>query len=153
MWPMWEEDFSDLVMGLLKIDLGGRCIILNREVQVDRPGAGGSRTDIHIQAADQSQDAEPFTVVIESKGCWNRELSTALSDQLVARYVRRPRTAGIYLVGFFDCDQWRSPQRPRCSPHHTRHQIEREQEQQAAQHNAAVRARILDCRPPGAQTD
>ncbi|BBJ37434.1 hypothetical protein SSPO_001520 [Streptomyces antimycoticus] len=153
MWPMWEEDFSDLVMGLLKIHLGGRRIILNREVQVDRPGAGGSRTDIHIQAADQSQDAEPFTVVIECKGCWNRELSTALSDQLVARYLRRPRTAGIYLVGYFDCDQWRSPQRPRCSPRHTRHQIEREQEQQAAQHDAAVRARILDCRPPGAQTD
>lgn len=153
MSPMWEEDFSDFVMGLLKIHISGRRIILNREVQVDRPGAGGSRTDIHVQAADPTQDAEPFTVVIESKGCWNRELHTALADQLVTRYLRRPRTAGIFLVGFFDCDLWRSPQRPRCSPRHTRQQIERGQQELAAQHHAAVRAKVLDCRPPGVQID
>ncbi|MFF0451296.1 hypothetical protein ACFYT4_33810 [Streptomyces sp. NPDC004609] len=79
MWPTWEEDFSDHVMGLLKIHLGGQRIILDREVQVDRPGAGGGRTDIHIQAADPSHDTEPFTVVIEAKGCWNRSLPTALA--------------------------------------------------------------------------
>lgn len=153
MWPMWEEDFSDLVMGLLKIQLGGQHVILNREVQVDRPGTGGGRTDIHIQAADPSHHTEPFTVIIESKGCWNQELPTALSDQLVARYLRRPRTAGIFLVGFFDCDQWSSSARRRCSPRHTRQQITYEQEQLAAQHDVAVRAKVLDCRPPGAQTD
>ncbi|MET7379903.1 hypothetical protein ABZT08_13980 [Streptomyces sp. NPDC005526] len=153
MWPMWEEDFSDLVMGLLKIQLGGQRIILNREVQVDRPGAGGGRTDIHIQAADPSYNTEPFTVITEAKGCWNRELPTALADQLVARYLRRPRTAGILLVGFFDCDQWRSSARRLCSPRHTRQQIADEQERLASQHDVAVRARVLDCRPPGAQTD
>lgn len=152
MWPMWEEDFSDLVMGLLKIHLDGRRIILNREVQVDRPGAGGGRTDIHVQAADPSQGTEPFTVVIESKGCWNRGLPTALTDQLVTRYLGRPHTAGIFLVGFFDCDLWR-PERRRCSPHHTMQQIERQQEKLATEHEVAVRARVLDCRPPGAQTD
>ncbi|MEU6071047.1 hypothetical protein ABZ864_43050 [Streptomyces sp. NPDC047082] len=153
MWPMWEEDFSDLVMGLLKIQLGGQRIILNREVQVDRPGIGGGRTDIHIQAADPSQNTEPFTVIIESKGCWNQELPTALADQLVARYLRRPRTAGIFLVGFFDCDQWHSSARRLCSPRHTWQQIADEQERLAGQHDVAVRARVLDCRPPGAQTD
>ncbi|WSQ15094.1 hypothetical protein OG604_49475 [Streptomyces sp. NBC_01231] len=153
MWPMWEEDFSDLVMGLLKIQFGGQRVILNREVQVDRPGLGGGRTDIHIQAADPSHHTEPFTVIIESKGCWNQELPTALSDQLVARYLRRPRTAGILLVGFFDCDQWSSSVRRRCSPRHTRQQITYEQEQLAAQHEVGVRARVLDCRPPGVQTD
>lgn len=153
MWPMWEEDFSDLVMGLLKIHLGGQRVILNREVQVDRPGAGGSRADIHIQATDPSQNIEPFTVVIESKGCWNRELPTALADQLVARYLRRPRTAGIFLIGFFDCDLWHPSARRRCSPRHTRQQIQHEQERLAGQHHVAVRARVLDCRPPGTQTD
>ncbi|MGW6457522.1 hypothetical protein ACWF94_16650 [Streptomyces sp. NPDC055078] len=133
MWPTWEEDFSDHVMGLLKINLGGQRIILNREVQVDRPGAGGSRTDIHIQAADPSHNTEPFTVIIEAKGCWNRTLPTALTDQLVNRYLRRPRTAGIFLIGFFDCDQWRSERRKRCSPAHTPRQIEHEQQKLAAQ--------------------
>ncbi|MFF3876070.1 hypothetical protein [Streptomyces sp. NPDC001978] len=153
MWPMWEEDFSDLVMGLLKIHLGGRRVILNREVQVDRPGIGGGRTDIHVQAAGPSRDAEPFTVVIECKGCWNPGLPTALTDQLVARYLRRPRHAGIFLVGFFDCDLWNSSQRPRCQARHTRPQIEREQQGLAAQHQALVQARVLDCRPPGIQQD
>jgi hypothetical protein len=153
MWPTWEEDFSDLIMGLLKIHLGGRRIILNREVQIDRPGAGGGRTDIHIQAADPSHGTEPFTVVIEAKGCWNRSLPTALQEQLVDRYLRRPRTAGIFLVGFFDCDQWHSEYRTRCSPSHTRQQIEHDQKELAAQHDVLVRARVLDCRPPGAQTD
>ncbi|WP_406336072.1 hypothetical protein [Streptomyces sp. NBC_00203] len=153
MWPTWEDDFSDLVMGLLKIHLNGRRIILNREVQVDRPGVQGGRTDIHIQAADPSQDAEPFTVVIEANGCWNRSLPTALAEQLVTRYLRRPRTAGNVLVGSFDCDQWRSDQRPRCSPGHTQQQIEHKQQELAAQQDAVVRARVLDCRPPGAQTD
>lgn len=153
MWPAWEEDFSDLVMGLLKNHLGGRRIILNREVQVDRPGAGGGRTDIHIQAADPSHNTEPFTVVIEAKGCWNRSLPTALAEQLVTRYLRRPHTVGIFLVGYFDCDQWHSEKRPRCSPRHTRHQIEQEQVHQAAQHAAEVRVKVLDCRPSGVQTD
>ncbi|WP_123980636.1 hypothetical protein [Streptomyces sp. Ag109_O5-1] len=153
MWPMWEEDFSDLVMGLLKIQLGGQHVILNREVQIDRPGTGGGRTDIHIQAADPSHHTEPFTVIIESKGCWNKDLPTALSEQLVDRYLRRPRTAGIFLVGFFDCDQWSSLARRRCSPRHTRQEIMHEQKQLAARHDATVRARVLDCRPPGAQTD
>ncbi|MGW6403073.1 hypothetical protein [Streptomyces sp. NPDC055134] len=122
------------------------------EVQVDRPGAGGGRTDIHIQAADPSHNTAPFTVVIEAKGCWNRSLPTALSEQLVARYLRHPRTVGIFLVGFFDCDQWHSDKRSRCSPRHTRQQIERDQTHQATQHAAEVRIRVLDCRPPGAQT-
>ena len=153
MWPMWEEDFSDLVMGLLKIHLAGQRTIVNREVQVDRPGLGGGRTDIHIQTADPSQGTEPLTVVVEAKGCWNRELPTALDDQLVARYLRRPHTAGIFLVGFFDCDLWQSPKRRPCSPQHTRQQIERDQQHRAAQHDVHVRAKVLDCRPPGIQID
>lgn len=153
MWPMWEEDFSDFVMGLLKIHLAKRRVILNREVQIDRPGAGGGRTDIHIQAATNADDPEPFTVVIECKGCWNRGLDTALADQLVDRYLRRPRTAGIFLVGYFDCDLWNDQQRPRCSPGHSRQEIEQHQHKKAAQHRAVVRAKVLDCRPPGVQTD
>ncbi|MFE7244391.1 hypothetical protein [Streptomyces sp. NPDC057580] len=152
MWPTWEEDFSDLVMGLLKIHLAGRRVVLNREVQIDRPGAGGGRTDIHIQAAAPHPQAEPLTVVIECKGCWNPGLSTALTTQLVDRYLRRPHTAGVFLIGFFDCELWDPQSRPCCSPRHTKEEIERRQHDQAAQHQVPVLARILDCRPPGAQT-
>ncbi|MFD5213027.1 hypothetical protein ACFWNF_39520, partial [Streptomyces anulatus] len=116
-------------------------------------GAGGGSTDIHIQAATDAEDPEPFTVIIECKGCWNPGLDTALADQLVARYLRRPRTAGIFLVGFFDCDLWDDRHRPRCTPGHTRQLIEQRQHVLAAQCNATVRAKVLDCRPPGMQTN
>ncbi|MFH8804918.1 NACHT domain-containing protein [Streptomyces sp. NPDC017936] len=152
-WPMWEEDFSDLVTGLLRMQLEHRRVILNREVQVNRPGVGGGgRTDIHIQAVTAPDDPAPVTVVIECKGCWNPTLPTALTDQLVARYLRHPRTAGILLVGFFDCDIWDADRRPTCSPTHSREQIEQEQHKQAAAHQLPVQAKVLDCRPPGQQT-
>lgn len=154
MWPAWEEDFSDLVMGLLKIHLAGRQIILNREVQVDRPGSGpgAGRTDIHIQATPPHPQGETLTVVIECKGCWNSGLQTALTEQLVDRYLRRPHTAGIFLVGFFDCDLWESESRERCRSKHTRETIEEHQRQLAEQHSVPVLARVLDCRPPAAQS-
>ncbi|MFD0425271.1 NACHT domain-containing protein [Streptomyces parvus] len=152
MWPAWEEDFSDLVMGLLKLHLTGRQIVLNREVQVDRPGSGpgAGRTDIHIQATLHSQ-TEPITVVIECKGCWNPELKTALPEQLVDRYLRRPHTAGIFLVGFFDCDLWDPDSRENCRSKHNKETIERHQRKLAAEHPVPVRARVLDCRPPAVQ--
>ncbi|MFE6470172.1 NACHT domain-containing protein [Streptomyces rochei] len=152
-WPMWEEDFSDLVTGLLKMQLEHRRVILNREVQVNRPGVGGGgRTDIHIQATTAPDDPAPVTVVIECKGCWNPTLPTALTDQLVARYLRHSRMAGVLLVGFFDCDIWDTSRRPVCSPAHSREQIEQQQHQQAAAHRLPVQAKVLDCRPPGQQT-
>ncbi|WP_327380546.1 hypothetical protein [Streptomyces sp. NBC_01207] len=153
MWPAWEEDFSDLVMGLLKIHLTDRRIILNREVQVDRPGSGtgAGRTDIHIQAAAPHLHAEPLTVVIECKGCCNKYLDTALTEQLVERYLRRPHTAGIYLVGFFDCDAWDPDSRTRCTSGHTTETIKEEQQELAAQHSVPVLACVLDCRPPAVQ--
>jgi hypothetical protein len=91
-WPMWEEDFSDLVMGLLKLHLEQRRVIHNREVQVNRSGVDGAgRTDIHVQAATAPDDPTPFTVVIECKGCWNDSLGTALESQLVTRYLQHRR--------------------------------------------------------------
>ncbi|MGW9447446.1 hypothetical protein [Streptomyces sp. NPDC055632] len=92
-------------------------------------------------------------MIIESKGCWNPGLDTALTEQLVDRYLRRPHTAGIYLVGFFDCDLRDSTSRKRCSPRHTKNEIESRQQEQALQHTAPVLVRVLDCRPPAAQED
>jgi hypothetical protein len=43
--------------------------------------------------------------VIECKGCWNNTLPTALERQRVDRYLHTPRTAGILLTGYFDCDR------------------------------------------------
>ncbi|MEU1591282.1 hypothetical protein ABZ468_00110 [Streptomyces sp. NPDC005708] len=157
-WPCWEEDFSDLVAALLRQDIGGHRVVINREVQVDRPGFPGKRTDIQIQATAPPADGDgPLTVIIECKGCWNQDLPTALADQLVRDYLRTPYTAGIYLIGYFDCDRW-SPEergkRHRAARNHTISSLQREQDaraqEQRDQQGAIVTAKVIDCRLPGA---
>ena len=96
--PIGEEDFSDFIAGHLKDDLGGRGLILGREVQIHRK----ERTDIHIDAITSLDGyTDPVSIIIEVKGCWNRkELSTSMEDQLVGRYLQNNTCQhGIYLVG------------------------------------------------------
>ena len=106
--PVDENALSDHVQRFLKRDLVEAGIILNREVEIGRvPGAGaGTRTDIKVDAIRQSEKSGSFnviTAVIETKGCWNDELLTAMKSQLVDDYlVRLAAPVGIYLVGWFD---------------------------------------------------
>lgn len=78
--------WSDLVASYLLQGIGGHRVVINREVQVRRPGFPGLRTDIQIEApALEGTGNDPIKVVIECKGCWNNSLDTALVNQLVAR--------------------------------------------------------------------
>ena len=70
----------------------------------------GSRTDVHVQAADPRDGAaEPLTVVIEVKGCWNREILTGVTGQLLRYLQPRPGWAGIFLVGYFHSPEHEHP--------------------------------------------
>jgi hypothetical protein len=106
--PVDENALSDHVQRFLKRDLVDSRIILNREVEIGRvPGAGaGTRTDIKIDALQRLENSDTFNTiaaVIETKGCWNRELRTAMKTQLVDDYlVRLAAPVGIYLIGWFD---------------------------------------------------
>ncbi len=89
-----------------------------------RQGAGpgqGERTDIHVDAVlrDSHGDThDVVSVIIEVKGCWNPELGTAMRTQLVDRYLKdNPCRHGLYLIGWFKCDQWdNSDDRKRRTP-------------------------------------
>jgi len=61
---------------------------------------------------------ETLTAIIEVKGCWNPELAHAMQTQLVDRYLRGwDCRYGIYVVGWFACDQWDSADtRKRATP-------------------------------------
>jgi len=105
--PICEMEFSDYIQRHFDRDIGGRGIIVNREVQVRR----GSFTDIHVQAVKPDSRApdscEILTIVIEVKGCWNNQLFTAMRSQLVDRYLRENGLFhGLYLTGWFRCDAW-----------------------------------------------
>jgi hypothetical protein len=110
--PIDENALSDVITRFLRGALGTAGIFANREVEVSRaPGAPvGQRTDILVNAIRRRQDGEPFdsiTAVIETKGCWNADLFTALEEQLFRDYmIRLQAQVGVYLVGWFDIAKW-----------------------------------------------
>lgn len=110
--PKDEEAFSNYVKDHLVQDLKDRGIIVNREVQI-RQGHGkttGQDTDIHVDAIVQGHGGEVsdrITVIIESKGCWHRELNSAMETQLVGRYLKNNSCRhGLYLIGWFRSASW-----------------------------------------------
>ena len=120
--PKDEERLSDTVKLHLQQDLGDRGIVVNREVVIQRGGGGrlGERTDIHVDAVVPGADRSRYdtvSVIIEVKGCWNKELSTAMQTQLVDRYLEGNRCRhGVYLVGWFNCEKWDTEHRRRKRP-------------------------------------
>jgi hypothetical protein len=112
--PKDEEDISGKIAGWLQTDLGRASgVILNREVQPRR----GQKTDVLVDAiADANKGKQRVTIVIEVKGCWNPEVTTAIQTQLVDNYLQTNGwTRGIYLVGWFLCQRWDDPKRPQKS--------------------------------------
>ncbi|GHO65585.1 hypothetical protein KSC_044770 [Ktedonobacter sp. SOSP1-52] len=113
--PKDENQFSDYVKRHLDEDLVRRGVIANREVEL-RSGTGssaGERTDIHVDALVRQSSSfqevyDVITVIIEVKGCWHKELKQAMQTQLVDRYLKENRSCqhGLYLVGWFLCEQW-----------------------------------------------
>jgi hypothetical protein len=104
--PKDENHFSDWVKRNLESELKKRGIVVAREPEIRR----GEKTDIHVTAVvpgPSENVLEQAYVIIETKGCWHRELKTAMKTQLVDRYLKDTACQhGIYLVGWYDCNQW-----------------------------------------------
>lgn len=111
--PKEEDHLSDYVKLFLQRNLAERRIVANREVQVRRRqskgGAPGQDLDILVQAiAPADRVVDPLlSLVIEVKGCWHREVRTAMKTQLVDRYLQEYQCRhGLYLVGWFHAETW-----------------------------------------------
>jgi hypothetical protein len=106
--PKEENWLSDYVAVYLRRDFAGRGVVIGREVEIRRgQGDGtGERTDILVHAVAPGSN-DRVTVIIEVKGCWHRELGTAMQDQLRDRYLREIDCRhGLYLVGWYQCQWW-----------------------------------------------
>jgi hypothetical protein len=109
--PLDENEFSDYIKRHFDNDVKDRGIIANREVEIRRgEGTGvGERTDIHIDCVllKNGHIEDTITAIVETKGCWHPQLLTAMETQLAQRYLRDNQCRyGLYLVGWFGCDQW-----------------------------------------------
>lgn len=111
--PKSEDRLSDFVLQHLRRDLP--AAVIDREVQVENPRESGipRRTDIKIAAL--AEGLSPIVLIIETKGCWNGELMTAMQSQLKERYLRRLGAGhGLYLVGWYACEFWQGQDDKRC---------------------------------------
>ncbi|MBS3030708.1 MAG: hypothetical protein HCA25_00280 (plasmid) [Dolichospermum sp. DET50] len=137
--PKDENTFSDYVKLHLERDLKSRGVIINREVELRRKqgGSKGERTDIHVDAVIEinGEVLDQITVIIEVKGSWNDELDIAMEEQLVNRYLKDNTCQhGMYLVGWFNCEQWdksdyRKGKSPKISIYEAREKFEKQAEQ------------------------
>jgi hypothetical protein len=105
--PKEEERLSDLIADHLRIDIGGRGLVINREVEIHsrQKESPGEVPDIIVSTSVLSTDGrDPSTVsvVIEVKGSYHQQVCKAMATQLVGRYMRTSEsTAGVYCVGWY----------------------------------------------------
>lgn len=155
--PIDENGFTDVIARFLRTELGTKGVFANREVEIGRvPGAPvGRRTDILVNAVRRRSDGRRYdalTAVIETKGCWNDELFTAIDEQLFRDYMVRLRSqTGIYLVGWFETDKWDTTDYRRGKvPKMSVPDVKAELEKQAARlpDGIIVHPVVIECRAP-----
>jgi hypothetical protein len=153
--PIDENAFSDYVKRFLDEDLKSRGIIANREVELRRGSGGnpGERTDIHVDAVAKQLTGgnyDSINVIIEAKGCWHKEIETAMESQLVDRYLADNTCEhGIYLIGWFNCTQWdsrdpRNKKAPKIIIDEARKQYDAQAERLSSSSGKIVRAFIMN---------
>jgi hypothetical protein len=154
--PEYEEWISNWLAERLALDRSNGGRVINRGVQaaVSVSGKGRAQSvDIKVTAPTGKlvEEARNATVLIEVKGAWHSELESAMSDQLVERYLLTSgHRHGIYLVLWFPAEGWdKTDSRRRWDGGMTFEEAERFFAKQAGELSASrrvsVRACVLDC--------
>lgn len=159
--PKHEQEIGSVIAEFLRDRLSDRGVFLAREpeARLSKSGKGrGDSIDIWIEAliGKQTAGARHATCIIELKGSWNRELMTAMDDQLVTRYLDPPlHRHGIYLVAYFGRDRWdRQADKTRYSDAGTttidelRRALDDQSKDLALQRDVELTAVVLDCSLP-----
>ncbi len=104
--PKDERALSDELKRLLKAKLEN--IIINREVEISSKIAGSGNDIPDLLVECQTGQSNVASVIIEVKGCWNKNLRESIETQLCNRYMCDDAgyKYGIYLIGWYWCDKW-----------------------------------------------
>jgi hypothetical protein len=145
--PKPKEPLSREIGAEIQRILATRGVKITHEVKIRE----GQFVDIHVSAVTSNSKRRLISLIIEVKGCWHRELKTAIDTQLSMRYLKdNDAHFGIYLAVWFLCDEWDSREggRKRNTPQHTLAGIRAFLEDQANAVNAntqsKIRAFVLD---------
>jgi hypothetical protein len=152
--PKDENALSDFVKIHLVDDLQSRGVICNREVEIRhaRGSTPGERTDILVSTFTRDRQGNPqdlITAIVEVKGCWNRELYSAMRTQLADRYLKDNSCQhGLYLVGWFESDCWlQDDSRRKVKPNKSLVEVKQQFQEQAGQlsrDGRDIRAFVMD---------
>lgn len=146
--PQSEDDISDWLQRRLDEQL--RAGIVDREVGVQRikDKGIGTRIDLRMAILNRHDPTSPIRVTIEAKLVNNRELPTAMQQQLVGRYLfPTQQRCGILLVYWVAPDQrpvsWR-----KAYPSRTELEAELQRQAQALAPDYDIRPIVLDISRP-----
>jgi hypothetical protein len=145
--PKPEEPLSREISDELQRVLISRGVRAALEVKIRE----GQFVDIYVSAVTSDSKQRLLSLIIEVKGCWHKDLKTALATQLAMRYLKENEShLGIYLAVWFLCDKWdgRKDARKRKTPRKALPAIQAFLEQQAREATAdtpsEIRAFVLD---------
>lgn len=147
--PKNERHLSNWLTRQLQRHLSHAGVFIGREIAVELR----SQTDIQVIAKPVSDEPE-FGVIIEVKGCWHKEIDTAMETQLRDRYMANHSfTHGVYIVGWFYCNAWKERRHahPKKFRTRTRDQVQERLQKQAEGLSSAtmtIRAFVLDATLP-----
>ncbi len=157
--PKGENDIRNWILDRLKRQKEGLpSLFANKEVEV----GAGYYTDIKVEARPQGHDVghyPPLHATIETKGCWHKDLTTAMKNQLLGLYLKDSESPhGIYLVLWFGSDGWIDADGGKAKCHHWTLDDARsffdDQARKLSSGRTLIRAYVLDCsRPAKAATD
>ena len=136
--PKIEPSCQQALLGALRAELPER-VRLDSEVRY----AGDKRADLRVSFRD-------FAVPVETKMSSSRDLWTGVTDQLIPRYTRDPRSDGygIYVVFWHGPEHAKRPT-PTGKPPRTPDELQdRLRDQLAGNAQRKVRVIVLDVSPP-----
>jgi hypothetical protein len=135
--PKSEGRLSDYVKRHLYEEFATLGLVICREVQIrsgelpkfkdpeskNQPRRSGQLIDIYMSVGagenNGIRSANPLTLIIEVKGCWNKGLFRSVAKQLHDRYLlTNSLSHGLYLVGCYHGSNWPNEESPG-----TQHQV------------------------------
>jgi hypothetical protein len=145
--PKPEEPLSREISAELQRILNTRGVKVTQEPKI----RDTQFADIYLSAVTSDSKQRMLSLIIEVKGCWHKELRTALGTQLAMRYLKDNESRlGIYVAVWFLCDRWdgRLDKRKTKTPHTTvaaiRTFLEEQAREVSAETQSAIRAFVLD---------